>query len=291
MDQRVSFGLKTPPVHTSYEEILRVWQEADEVPEIEHAWLWDHFVPLFGDPGGPILEGWTLLAALAARTTRLELGVMVTANAARLPAVLGKIATTVDVISGGRVVLGIGVGGTALDRPNQELVLREYAGYGLPLVTPDEGIARLAETCAIVRRMWTEEVFDFVGDHYRLVGCRNEPKPVRRPPLLIGGWGRRTLRVVAEHADIWNVPGPPHNDVAYLAERSRLLDEHCAAIGRDPREITRSTQLLVSYADPAATRDAVRALTGIGFTHLVLNLAAPYPPNVARWLAEEIIGR
>jgi alkanesulfonate monooxygenase SsuD/methylene tetrahydromethanopterin reductase-like flavin-dependent oxidoreductase (luciferase family) len=135
------------------------------VPEIEHAWLWDHFVPLYGDPGGPILEGWTLLAALAARTTRLELRLMVTANAARLPA-----------------VLGIGVGGTALDRPNQELVLREYAGYGLPLVAPDEGIARLAETCAIVRRMWTEEVFDFAGRHYRLTGCRNEPKPVRRPP-------------------------------------------------------------------------------------------------------------
>ncbi|MPZ83659.1 MAG: LLM class flavin-dependent oxidoreductase [Actinophytocola sp.] len=275
----LSFGLKTPPVHTTYDEILRVWQEADTVPAIEHAWLWDHFVPLFGDPAGPILEGWTLLAALAARTERLGLGLMVSANMARPPAVLGKMAATVDAISGGRLVFGIGVGGTALDRPHQDLVLREYHGYGLPLVSPDEGIARLAETCSLVRRMWTGEPFS--GEAVCV--------PARQLPILIGGWGRRTLRVVAEHADIWNVPGPPHNAITYLAERSRILDEHCAAMGRDPREITRSTQVIVSYDDPAATRAVLHELTGIGFSHLVLNLAAPYPQGVARWLAEEIV--
>jgi alkanesulfonate monooxygenase SsuD/methylene tetrahydromethanopterin reductase-like flavin-dependent oxidoreductase (luciferase family) len=285
----ISFGFKTPPVHTSYAEILRVWEEADEVPELEHGWLWDHFLPLFGDPAGPVLEGWTLLAALAARTRRLGLGLMVTGNAARPPAVLGKMATTVDVISRGRLILGIGVGATALDRPHQELAVREYEAYGLPLMTPADGIARLAETCVILRHMWTDTTFDFAGEHFRLTGCVNEPKPVTRPPLMIGAWGRKALRVVAEHADIWNVPGPPHNSVDYLTERARILDEHCAAIGRNPTTITRSAQVVVNYRDPAATRQAISQLDDRGFTHIVLNLAAPYPPRVARWLADEVL--
>jgi alkanesulfonate monooxygenase SsuD/methylene tetrahydromethanopterin reductase-like flavin-dependent oxidoreductase (luciferase family) len=115
--------------------------------------------------------------------------------------------------------------------------------------------------------------------------------PVQRPgpPLLIGGWGDRTLRVVARHADIWNVPGPPHNTAGYLAERARVLDAHCAAAGRDPATITRSTQTHVDYGDPAATRAVVRELAAAGFTHIVLNLRTPYPPGVARWLASEII--
>lgn len=285
----VSFGFKTPPVHTSYAEILRVWEEADTVPQLEHGWLWDHFLPLFGDPAGPILEGWTLLSALAARTRRLELGVMVTGNAARLPAVLGKVATTVDVISGGRLVFGIGVGATSFERPHQELAVREYEAYGLPLVSPDDGIARLGETCAIVRRMWTEAAFDFHGAHFQLRGCVNEPKPDRLPPIMIGAWGRRALRAVAEHADIWNVPGPPHNDIGFLAERMKILDEHCAAIGRAPASITRSVQVLVNYRDPAVTRASVGELVGLGFTHIVLNLGAPYQPNVAHWLADEVL--
>lgn len=285
----VSFGFKTPPVHTTYAEILRVWEEADTIPELRHGWLWDHFLPLFGDPAGPILEGWTLLSALAARTRRLELGVMVTGNAARPPAVLGKVASTLDVISGGRLVFGIGVGATAFERPRQELAVREYEAYGLPLPSPEDGIARLSETCAIVRRMWSEPEFDFHGEHFRLSGCVNEPKPLRQPPLLIGAWGRRALRVVAEYADIWNVPGPPHNSVDYLVGRARVLDEHCLAIGRDPATVRRSVQVVVSYDQPWVTREFVLQLIEHGFTHIVLNLGAPYPPNVARWLVDEIV--
>src|SRR5699024_5937331 len=106
----LSFGIKTSPQHTTYEDILRVWQEAEEVPEIEHAWLFDHFAPVQGDLSGPVLEGWTTLAALAAVTKRLRLGLMVTGNTYRHPAVLAKIAATVDVISNGRLDFGIGAG-------------------------------------------------------------------------------------------------------------------------------------------------------------------------------------
>ncbi len=136
-------------------------------------------------------------------------------------------------------------------------------------------------------------LFDFHGRYYTLTGNRNEPKPVQQPgppPLLIGGWGNRTLRLVAEHADIWNIPpGPPHNTLDYIVERSAVLDDHCAAIGRDPRTLTRSVQYIVSYDDPAADRKAITELIAAGVTHIVLSLRSPYPPQAARWLVDQII--
>ncbi|MDT0343738.1 LLM class flavin-dependent oxidoreductase [Streptomyces litchfieldiae] len=293
-DGRLSFGIKTTPAHIGYDDILRVWQEADAIPGIEHAWLWDHLLPVFGPPDGQAHDSWTLLAALAARTERLRLGLLVTANVLRPPALLAKIAATTDVISRGRLTMGIGVGGTrrtsggAGGGPGKDPAA-EYAALGVGLVSPAEGVARLAESCAILRRLWTEDTVDFTGRYYRLTGARCVPRPERRPPLLIGGSGTRTLRVVAEHADIWNMPGPPHNDAARIRERARILDGHCAAIGRDPAEITRSAQFHVSYDDPAATRATVLELIDAGVTHLVLSLPMPFPPGVARWAADEII--
>ncbi|MFF7331383.1 LLM class flavin-dependent oxidoreductase [Streptomyces sp. NPDC008150] len=277
-------------MHLAYDDILRVWEEADELPELADAWLWDHLMPLAGPPGGAVLEGWTLLAALAARTSRLGLGLLVTSNRLRAPAHLGKIATTVDAISHGRLIMGLGVGGTQQpEGPNPAVA--EYAAYGLSLPRPAEGLARLTETITILRRMWTEETFDHDGPFTVLRGTRNGPGPVRPggPPLLLGGWGDRTLRVVAEHADIWNVPGPPHNSTDWIAGRARVLDAHCAAIGRDPAEIIRSAQIIVDYADPAASRAHVRALVAAGVRHIVLALPRPYPPRAARWLVDEIV--
>ncbi|MFD5537125.1 LLM class flavin-dependent oxidoreductase [Streptomyces sp. NPDC127079] len=242
--------------------------------------------------------GWTLLAALAAQTARLRLGLLVTSNRIRPPALLGKTASTVDVVSGGRLVLGLGVGVGGTHQPpgaggiqGENPAVAEYAAYGLTLVPPAEGIARLAETVRILKLMWTRDVFDFEGEYYRLTGTRNEPKPVQRPgpPLLIGGWGTRLLRLVAEHADVWNVPGPPHHTVEFVAERSRVLDAHCADLGRDPAQIARSVQVLVSYDDPATTRATVTALIRAGMNHIVLSLPRPCPQGVARRLAEEVI--
>ncbi|MEV5962305.1 LLM class flavin-dependent oxidoreductase [Kribbella sp. NPDC051952] len=292
----LTFGLKTTPMHVPYADIQRVWLEADEVPQIRDAWLWDHFLPLAGPKNGEIYEGWTLLTALAAQTTRLRLGLLVTSNRIRPPAVLGKIASTLDVISGGRLIMGLGAGGTHQPAglsgiPGPNPAIEEYAAYGLTLVPPGEGVDRLRETIEILRGMWTEDVFDFHGRYYSLEQNRNEPKPIQRPgpPLLIGGWGNRMMRLIAKYADIWNVAGPPHNDFDFLTDRVRRLDAECTRIGRDPGEVSRSLQLIVSYDDPASTRAIVRRAVELGFDHIVLSLPRPYPDRAVHWLVDEII--
>jgi alkanesulfonate monooxygenase SsuD/methylene tetrahydromethanopterin reductase-like flavin-dependent oxidoreductase (luciferase family) len=292
----VTFGLKTTPMHVPYADIRRVWLEADQTPQIRDAWLWDHYLPLAGPKDGEIYEGWTLLTALAAQTTRLRLGLLVTSNRIRPPAVLGKIASTLDVISGGRLVMGLGAGGTHQPAglsgiPGPNPAIEEYAAYGLTLVPPGEGIDRLRETIEILRGMWTRDVFDFHGRYYTLEQNRNEPKPIQRPgpPLLIGGWGNRMLRLVAEYADSWNISGPPHTDFDVLADRLRRLDAECDRIDRDPATISRSLQQIVSYADPAETRAIVRRAIELGFDHIVLSLPRPYPEHAVEWLVEAII--
>ncbi|WP_093786895.1 LLM class flavin-dependent oxidoreductase [Actinacidiphila guanduensis] len=274
----------TAPAQVAYADVLRVWREADGIPQIEHAWLFDHLMPLGGDPNGPAFEGWTLLSALAARTERLRLGVMVTSNRFRPPAVLAKIAATVDVVSGGRLEFGIGAG----SRP-EPAARREYAAHGLPFHDPVHAVGSLAEACAIIRRLWTEPApFDFRGDYHQLTGAFCAPKPVQRPhpPILVGGQATPTLRVAAEHADVWNMPG---GSIDKAIERSTQLDRLCEEIGRNPAEITRSIVLPVSYDRPRDTRHAVRAALDGGFGHIVLGLPAPYPTEVARWAADTII--
>jgi alkanesulfonate monooxygenase SsuD/methylene tetrahydromethanopterin reductase-like flavin-dependent oxidoreductase (luciferase family) len=280
-----SFGIMTAPSQVDYADILRVWLEADTVEAIEHAWLFDHLMPIFGDPAGPALEGWTLLAALAAQTRRLRLGVMVSSNRFRPPAMLAKIATTVDVVSGGRLEFGIGAG----SRPDHPPARREYEAHGLPYHDFADSVTSLDEACAVIRRLWTaDEPFDFAGDHVRLAGAYGNPKPVQRPgpPILIGGRSSGVLRLVAKHADRWNIPG---GDIADVVRRSALLDRYCAEIGRDPATITRSIHLPVAYDRPGDTRTAIAEATGAGFGHVVLGLPAPFPPGVAHWVADELI--
>jgi alkanesulfonate monooxygenase SsuD/methylene tetrahydromethanopterin reductase-like flavin-dependent oxidoreductase (luciferase family) len=283
----VSFGIATAPQQVTYLDVQRVWREADTIPEIEHAWLFDHLLPIAGDQKGPIFEGWTLLSALAAQTERLRLGLLVTSNRIRPPAMLAKIAATVDIVSGGRLDFGIGAG----SRTSIPWARREYDANGLPYHDAAYAVGSLAEACTVIRRLWTEEEpFDFDGSYIHLAGAYCNPKPVQRPypPIMIGGSASATLRVVAEHADVWNIPG---RDAADLVSRSALLDRFCAEIGRDPAEITRSVTQSVSYVDPGGTRDSIAAAVDAGFRHVVLTLSAPYPDNVARWVADEIIGK
>jgi alkanesulfonate monooxygenase SsuD/methylene tetrahydromethanopterin reductase-like flavin-dependent oxidoreductase (luciferase family) len=279
------FGIMTAPMQVEYHDVLRVWREADAIPEIEHAWLFDHLMPIGGDPNGPIYEGWTLLSALAAQTERLRLGLLVTSNRFRPPALLAKIAATVDVVAGGRLDFGIGAG----SRPGHPLARREYEAHGLPFHDYAHSVGSLAEACTVIRRLWTEtEPFDFDGTYVQLTGAFCSPKPLQRPypPIIIGGRSAPTLRVVAEHADLWNIPG---GDIADVVQRSALLDRYCAEIGRDPAAITRSIHLPVSYDQPSVTRAAIGEALGAGFTHIVLGLSAPYPEGVAQWVTDELI--
>ncbi len=272
------FGIKTAPQNTTYEGMLRVWQEADTVPIMEHAWLFDHFMPLGADPTGPCLEGWTLLAALAAQTKRLRVGIMVTGNTYRHPAVLANMGATVDIISGGRLDFGIGAGWNEL----------EHSAYGIPLYAPGERIRRMGEACEVIKRMWTETAPDFDGQYYQLRGARCEPKPIQKPypPFVIGGSGEQlTLRMVAKYADIWNFAGGPTESFRH---KNEVLNDHCAAIGRDPAAIERSVQVFVAPNDLSAVRDTVRDYINTGATHLILNLRAPYPQGIVHRLAEEV---
>jgi alkanesulfonate monooxygenase SsuD/methylene tetrahydromethanopterin reductase-like flavin-dependent oxidoreductase (luciferase family) len=191
----------------------------------------------------------------------------------------------VDIVSGGRLDFGIGVG----SRPSHPLARREYAANGLPFSDTADAVGSLGEALTVIRRLWSEdEPFDFHGTYVDLTGALGNPKPVQRPhpPIIIGGRSVATLRVVAEHADLWNIPG---GDITDAISRSALLDRCCTEIGRDPASITRSIFLPVSYDQPNSTRDAIGEATGADFGHIILGLSAPYLPDVARWVTDELI--
>jgi len=280
--QKLHFGIKTTQ-YFSYEDILRVWQEAETLPSIEHAWLFDHPMPIMrADPSGPCLDGWTLLAALAAQTKRLRLGLMVASNANQTPALLAKRAATLDIISHGRLEFGLGAGG----------VEREHTAYGTDLFPAGERVRRLGEACEIIRRMWTEPVVNFEGRYYQLSETYCEPKPVQKPtpPFVIGGVGEQlTLRVVAQYADVWNYPRYPLGTVEEFQQKNRVLDGYCAEIERDPATLVRSVQIIIDPREnPATTRQVVQGFIAAGATHLVLGPRV-LDEGITHWLSEEII--
>ncbi len=278
---KLRWGVKTAPQHTTYEAMLGVWKEADATPVFEHAWLFDHFAPIFSDVDGPCLEGWTLLAAYAAQTTRIRVGLMVTGNTYRHPAVLAKIAATIDVISNGRLDLGIGAGWNEY----------EHTSMGIPLYAPGERIRRFGEACEIIKRLFTQHLTDFDGRYYQLKEARCEPKPVQKPypPFVIGGGGEQlTLRVVARYADVWNFAGGPVENFKHKIE---VLRQHCADVGRDPAAIELSVQVGVNYDNLRETIDTVQGFVDAGATHLILNLRPPFPTGIVARLAEEVVPR
>jgi alkanesulfonate monooxygenase SsuD/methylene tetrahydromethanopterin reductase-like flavin-dependent oxidoreductase (luciferase family) len=280
--QRLHFGIKTTQ-YFPYEDILRVWQEADTLPSIEHAWLFDHPMPLFrAHPAGPCLDGWTLLAALAAQTKRLRLGLMVASNANQPPALLAKRAATLDIISHGRLEFGLGAGG----------VEREHTAYGTDFFPAGERVRRLGEACEIIRRMWTEPVVNFEGRSYHLSETYCEPKPIQKPtpPFVIGGVGEQlTLRLVARYADVWNYPLFPLGTVEEFQHKNRILDGFCAEIERDPATLARSVQIIIDPRENAAsTRQFVQGFIAAGATHVVL-ASRTLDEGIAHWLSEKII--
>jgi F420-dependent oxidoreductase-like protein len=222
-----------------FEDVREIARHA-EATGWDGLWLADHFMPDAEDTSVPWPESWTTLAGLAASVPRIRLGTLVTGNTYRHPAVLAKMAATVDHISGGRVVLGLGAGW-------QE---NEHRQYGIEFGTIRERLARLEEACQVVKRLYTEKSASFSGRYYQLEAASLEPKPVQSPlPLLIGGGGEKvTLRITARYADEWNVWG----EVATLRHKNAVLDGHCAEAGRDPKAIRRSAVALLFLSDDAA---------------------------------------
>jgi F420-dependent oxidoreductase-like protein len=254
----------------AYPVLERFWRDADELG-FHAVWDYDHFYGI-RDHESPTFEGWAMLAAMAAVTSRIRVGCMVTGVTYRHPAILAKMAVSVDHISRGRLDFGIGAG-------NHEA---EHRGYGIPFPPAAERIAMLDEACEIVRRLWTEERVDHAGRFWTLTGAIANPKPLQaRIPLVIGGSGERlTLRVVARRADEWNVSPRVESEADGPREFARLsavLDEHCAAVERDPAAIRRSVQLLLR-PEESEVQTALGLLDDYeraGAQHIVFGFTAP----------------
>jgi len=273
------FAIKTAPQHTTWDDMLAVWTAADDIEIFESAWTFDHFYPIFSDPTGPCFEGWTTLAALAQATRRLRVGVLVTGNVYRHPAVLANMAATLDVISDGRLELGLGAGW------NEE----ECTAYGIDLPPLKERFDRFDEACEVIIGLLSNETTDFDGRHYRLRAARCSPKPVQRPhpPLCIGGLGeKRTLRAVACWAQHWNAPALSPAD---LEHKRAVIAAHCADVGRDPSEIMTSTHLrLGEDGDPGRVAEQAAALAESGLDLGIVYLPVPHTPKVLEPLASAL---
>lgn len=279
------YGFKTAPQNTTYADVLACFRVADQLEVFESGWLFDHFEPIFtrtphgtepGDRSGPCLEGWTTLAALAQATERLRLGLMVTGNPYRHPSVLANMAATVDVLSEGRLELGIGAGW------NQD----EADALGIDLPPLKERFDRFDEALEVVTRLLSQDVSDFEGEHHRLRGAYCEPKPLQRPhpPIVIGGSGpKRTLRATARFAQHWNQAG---GTPSQMAESLEVLHRHCADLGRDPDEITVSTQL--RFDDPAEIPDLAASFAAVGCDLCILYIDLPHEPAKLEAIAEVI---
>lgn len=241
----MKFGLFTSLTGITWPQLQDLWKHVEDT-----GWdavvVTDHFMPNLPDPVGETLECWTTLSSLAMLTRRMRIGTLVSGNTYRHPAVLAKMAATVDIISGGRLICGIGSAW-------QE---NEHMAYGIPFYTVEERLHRLDEACQVLLSLWTQHKTTFKGAYYQLENAPLYPKPVQKPhpELLIGGGGEKLmLRIVAKHADHWNVWGGPET----LKRKTRILEEHCAAVGRDPKNITRSANMTLLFTDKAEEAEKV----------------------------------
>jgi F420-dependent oxidoreductase-like protein len=244
----VHFGVMLPQFGVPWSLAREVAHAADEAG-FDSVWAVDHMVgiPLEDDA---IFEAWTEITAIAALTRRVRLGHLVLCVNYRPPALLAKMAATLDVVSDGRLILGLGAG---WHQP-------EYEQYGYAFPPIATRLAQLDETLQILRAMWTEERTTFAGRHFRVERAVCNPKPVQaRLPILVGGGGERVLlRLVARHADLWNNLGVYHADVTH---KRAVLDRHCADVGRDPAAITATQQTLAAIAMDRA--DAARRTAAV----------------------------
>jgi len=278
---KLRFGIQTPPQHVAYSDLVSIWQEADELG-FDTAFAFDHFIPIYSDPTGPCLEGWTLLSALAAQTKRIRVGLLVTSNTYRYPAVLAKMAATVDHVSQGRLVLGIGAGWFEL----------EHTDYGIPFSTVGGRARRLGEALEVIKLLFTQEKSTYAGKYYQLKDAPFEPKTVQKPhpPLLIGGQGPKLiLPVIARHANIWHLRVRDVNPEG-IKQLCTNFDAICRQVGRDPAEVERAVSLRLEQLTGAAeeVRRQIQALADVGIRHFILSLS-PADRKLLSRFAKEIM--
>jgi F420-dependent oxidoreductase-like protein len=253
MKKQIRFGVQTPPQLATWQNLRDTWRLIDKLG-YDTAWVFDHFFPILTAPTGPCFEGWIALTALAAETTMTQIGVLVTGNTYRNPAVLAKMGATLDHICGGRLIMGIGAGWFEL----------EHEAYGIPFYTTPQRIARCDEAAEIIKRLWSEPKVSFDGQYYQLKNAYCDPKPLQepRPALMIGGSGEKLmLRVIARHADIWNTFGSPE----LFRHKISVLKEHCSAVGRDFNDIEVSWAGSLLVTDSAEQRDKMTRAMAAAF--------------------------
>jgi probable F420-dependent oxidoreductase len=234
-------GVQLRPQHCTIEDLRAGWRTADELG-LDSIWTWDHFYPLFGEPDGAHFEGWSLLAAMACETSRARFGMLVTCNTYRNPQLLADMARTVDHLSGGRLILGIGSGWFE----------RDYDEYGYTFGTSTSRLEALGESLPVIKERLR----------------KLNPPPAGDLPILIGGEGEKmTLRLVAEHAQMWNGFGPPDR----FRRKNEVLDRWCEEIGRDPSEVERTVTI-----DEPEELDALDEFLEARAEHVIVGLDAPF---------------
>lgn len=305
----IRFGLQTPPEGATWEELVRVWKFADDLG-YDSLWTSDHFITsLFPQqPHTPVFDGWTALAGLGVLAKRVRMGVMITGVPYRYPSQLAKIAVTIDRMTGGRLIMGIGASWSQ----------KEHEQYGIEWRPSGERVHRMGEAIQVFKLLWTQPAATFNGRYYQLRDAVCEPKPVQKPhiPIWVGGWGEQlTLKYAALYGDGWNTTGSPIS----LPRKLEALQRHCEAARRDPGEIEKSVmhmRLMMTddqaavrrfveastyrrasgYEDlkghymmgtPAEMRELVGQFINLGVTHFVGQVVAPYDyETIERWYKE-----
>jgi probable F420-dependent oxidoreductase len=249
---KLNIGAALHPQHTTFADYARAWRQADALG-VDSIWTWDHFFPISGDPHGAHFEGWTALSVLGPQTHRAHVGCLVLCMAFRNPALLSQMAKTLDHATGGRLILGLGAGW------NED----EFTEFGYAFDPPRERLRALERGIEIIKARWAQDA----------------PPPVHGTiPILIGGGGEKvTLRIAAQHADLWHGFGSP----AEWSHANRVLDDWCAEVGRDPRAIARSVFIAEEWrqapvADMRRYHGTLDAFVAAGATHILYGLGAPF---------------
>jgi F420-dependent oxidoreductase-like protein len=305
------FGIQTPQQQAQWAELRGLWQKAD-LWGYDSLWIFDHFYPIMGvDPAGPCLEGWTALAALSQQTSRARIGALVNGNTYRNPCITAKMAATVDHLSGGRLVLGIGAGWYEL----------EHRSFGVDFKTVGGRLRALDEACQIIKGMFTEDKVTLHGRHYQVTDAVCSPKPLQKPhpPLMVAGTGEKVLlKIVAKYGNLWNSGGSAER----MGHLVAVLGRHCDSIGRDPDEIEKTVITSLCYragaqreaamlgraaamsrGTPEEARksvmiggsdecfETIERYAKVGVTHFIFSMTPPYMEDEIQGFAEEVIAK